>query len=70
MKRSSEKPLAVAGTMTILALCYQLQVSQWVYAGMAGFAGTGAALWFTLEKRVATWMPDSEFPNWLLTQMS
>ncbi len=54
----------------VLALCYQLQVSQWIYAGMVGFAGAGSALWFTLEKRVAAWMPDSEFPNWLLTQMS
>lgn len=70
MKWSSEKPLAVAAAMTVLALCLQLQVSQWVYAGIAGFAGVGTAAWFNLEKRVTTWMPDSEFPNWLLSQMS
>jgi len=70
MVRSSEKPLAVAGFMMVLALCYQVQAPQWIYAGMAGFTGASAALWFTLEKRVASWMPDSEFPNWLLTQMS
>lgn len=70
MKRSPEKCIAVAGVMTVLALSHQLQVSQWIYAGMAGFAGIGATLWFTLEKRVATWMPDSEFPNWLLNQMT
>ena len=70
MTRSSEKPLAVAGAMTFLAFCYQLGVSQWVYAGLAGFAGVGTILWFTLEKRVSAWLPDSEFPAWLLTQMS
>ena len=70
MVRSSEKPFAVAGTMAILALCYQMQVPQWVYAGVAGVGGAGAALWYTVEKRVTAWMPDSEFPNWLLTQMS
>lgn len=70
MERSSEKPVAVAEAMTVLAFCYQLQVSQWVYAGIAGFAAIGTAFWFTLEKRVTAWMPDTEFPNWLLTQMS
>ncbi|MCP5080284.1 MAG: hypothetical protein GY948_01150 [Alphaproteobacteria bacterium] len=70
MVKSSEKPVAVAGIMMILALCYQVQAPQWIYAGMAGFAGAGAALWFRVEKRVTSWMPDSEFPNWLLTKMS
>ncbi|NNF78918.1 MAG: hypothetical protein HKN05_12895 [Rhizobiales bacterium] len=70
MVRYTEKPIAVAGVMMILALCYQVQVPQWVYAVMAGLAGSGAALWYTVEKRVTLWMPDSEFPNWLFTQMS
>ncbi len=70
MTRSPENPLAVAGLMTILALCYQLGAPHWVYAGLAGLTGGGIALWFTLEKRVSAWLPDSEFPAWLLTQMS
>lgn len=70
MMRSPEKPLAVAVAMMFLALCYQLQLPQEVYAGMAGLASVGAAFWFTLEKWVSAWMPDSEFPNWLLAQMA
>ena len=70
MLKSSEKPLWIAGFMLFLALCYQAQLPQWIYAGFAGMAGSAAGLWFVVEKRVTAWMPDSEFPNWLLTQMS
>lgn len=70
MTRSSEKPLAVAGVLTFLTLCYQLQAPQWLYVGGTCVVGAGAALWITLEKRVTKWMPDSEFPRWLLTQMT
>ena len=70
MKHSPEKPVAAAGVMAVLALCYQLGVPHWVYAGFAALAGTGAFVWFALEKRVAGWLPDNEFPAWLLTQMT
>ncbi len=70
MIRSSEKPLAAAGVMAVLALCYQAQAPQWIFGGLAAMAGAGTAFWFSLEKRAAAWMPDAEFPNWLLTQMS
>lgn len=70
MTRSPEKPLAMAGLMTVLALCYQLGVPQWVYGGLAVLAGAGIAAWFALEKRVSAWLPDSEFPAWLIIQMS
>ncbi len=70
MKITREKPIAVAGVVAVLALCYQLQAPQWVLAASAGLAAMSIGAWYSLEKRVAAWMPDSEFPNWLLIQMS
>ena len=70
MTRSPEKSLIALGFMTFLGLCSQLNVPAWGYAGLAGMLGGGAAAWFALEKRVSAWLPDSEFPVWLMHQMS
>ncbi len=70
MIRSPEKPVIVAGVMVILGFCTQLNIPGWAYAGLAGTAGGMVAGWFALEKRVSKWLPDSEFPVWLMHQMS
>ncbi|MEM8689635.1 MAG: hypothetical protein AAGF81_20085 [Pseudomonadota bacterium] len=70
MKRSAEKPLIAAGLMALVGLCVQLNLPGWAYGGLAGAAGVVVAGWFALEKRVSAWLPDSEFPIWLMHQMS
>ncbi len=70
MSRSPEKPLIAAGVMAFLGLYTQLNLPGWTYAGLAGAAGGMVAGWFALEKRVSAWLPDSEFPVWLMHQMS
>ena len=59
------------GDMLVVAgLGYQAGAPGWVYASAAAGAAATAGAWHRLEQQAVRWMPDKDFPNWMLTNMS
>ena len=69
MKRSI-RLATVAAVILIGALGYQAGIPGWAYAGAAAGAGAAIGTWSKIELRVARWMPDDEFPKWMIANLS
>ncbi|MEM7427393.1 MAG: hypothetical protein AAF441_14965 [Pseudomonadota bacterium] len=66
----SIKVAGVAAVMVIAGLGYQAGVPSWICASaITGLAATGGA-WQHLQKRAVRWMPDDDFPRWMLANMA
>ena len=66
----SEKLIATGSVLFVLALCLNLNIPAWAYGATLTLAAGAASGWSLLERKMTAWMPDSQFPVWLLNQMS
>ena len=69
MKRST-RVAASAAVLLVGALGYQAGVPGWAYATAAAGAAATLGTWHKIEVRVARWMPDDEFPRWMISNLT
>ncbi len=54
----------------VCGLCYELGASNWLIGTVAAGAAVAAVSWNSVENKVATRMPDKDFPSWMLAEMA
>ena len=64
------KLAVVAAVMLVAAFGYQAGMPGWVYATAAAGAAATAGAWQQIEKQAVRWMPDDDFPHWMLANLS
>lgn len=69
MKRTI-KLATVAGAMLVAALGYQAGAPGWIYATAAAGSAATLGAWHEIERRAVRWMPDEDFPSWILANLS
>ncbi len=69
MKRSI-KLFAVAATVLVVGLGYQSGLPGWAYASVVAGTAATAGAWHQIGKKAAYWMPDKDFPHWMLASVS
>ena len=61
--------IAVACVMLFAGLCHELGASHWVLGTVVAGAAVVAASLKTVEKKASVWMPDEDFPRWMLGEL-